>query len=138
MTYGEPDFSILVGKTLTEVKVGDDTIDFVCDNGERFQSYHDQSCCEQVDVEDVIGDIADIVGSPILVAEEVANDLPPKTHEGEYSYTDESATWTFYKIDTAKGGVTIRWYGSSNGYYGEGVDFKRLSEATARTSAGGT
>ena len=25
MTYGEPDFSILVGKTLTEVKVGDET-----------------------------------------------------------------------------------------------------------------
>jgi hypothetical protein len=135
---GEPDFSILVGKTLTECIVGGDTIDFVCDNGERFQSYHDQNCCESVDVEDVIGDIADIVGSPILVAKEVANDLPPKTHEGTYSYTDESATWTFYKIDTAKGGVTIRWYGHSNGYYSESVYFKRLSEAHASTAQRGS
>lgn len=122
------DFSVLVGKTLVKVEVGADTIDFVCDNGERFQSYHEQDCCEIVEVEDVTGDINDIIGSPILIAEEATSNENPQGVTKKYQC---SFTWTFYKIDTAKGGVTIRWYGDSNGYYSERVDFKQLSKATS-------
>ncbi len=131
MTYGEPDFSVLTGKTLLSVVggAGDDQMTLTCTDGSEYRLYHSQDCCESVNVEDIIGDVSDILGSPILVAQEVANDLPPKTHEGAYSYTDDSATWTFYKIDTAKGGVTIRWYGSSNGYYSESVDFACVTPA---------
>jgi hypothetical protein len=87
-----------------------------------FKMYHQQNCCESVQINDICGDINDIIGSPILLAEEVTQDSTDQ--EGPDGYVAESATWTFYKLSTVKGHVTIRWYGSSNGYYSESVDFE--------------
>jgi hypothetical protein len=118
------DFSTLVGKTLTAVDVTDDEVTFTADSGEQYRLLHYSDCCESVTVESVVGEIADLVGSPITVAEEVTSSENPVGYEkGEYQ---DSFTWTFYKIDTAKGGVTIRWYGESNGYYSESVSFVKL------------
>lgn len=119
------EFRELVGKTLTEVKASDEQIDFVCSDGSEYRQYHDQDCCESVTVDDVAGDWADIVGSPILVADERTSDENPPGVTKEWQ---DSFTWTFYKIDTVKGGVTIRWYGSSNGYYSERVSFERITK----------
>jgi hypothetical protein len=111
----------LIGKTLRFVtQNGTESIDFESESGERWRMEHWQDCCECVEIEDVAGDLQDLVGSPIVMAEEATNQDNPKD-------PNESFTWTFYKLATAKGYVTIRWYGSSNGYYSESVDFDRIT-----------
>lgn len=132
------DISELIGKTLISVEnKGNYEIIFKTSDGEEYKLYHCQDCCESVMVEDIVGDLLDLVGSPILKAEEVSNDdfekafnaSFTKTDEGysktnkEGNYEPESCTWTFYKLATIKGYVDIRWFGESNGYYSESVDF---------------
>jgi len=108
--------SVLLGMKLTEVDVGDNEIFFKTSDGKTFKMYHKQDCCENVHVEDIVGDVKDLVGSPIVEASEECSSGP----DGEYG---DSSTWTFYKFGTQKGSVTIRWFGSSNGHYSESVDF---------------
>ncbi len=128
----EPKFSDLAGLVLTSAsgKVGDDEIVFVAASGESFKLHHPQDCCESVTVEDICGDLGDLIGSPILQAEESTSETNPEGVQPEYQ---DSFTWTFYRIATAKGQVVIRWYGESNGYYSESVDFVRLSTVTEPT-----
>jgi hypothetical protein len=117
----------LIGNTLTKIDVDmeQDEITFTCDNGDKYKMYHIQDCCESVIIDDINGDINDLIGSPILIAEESTNE-----NENPFDFTipeyQESFTWTFYKLATIKGYVDIRWYGDSNGYYSESVDFEKL------------
>ena len=112
-------FGDLKGLVLSEVKQQGDEIHFTVNDGRKFRLLHIQDCCEYVNIEDVCGDLSDLVGTPILMAEEAtSNEMP----EG-ISIPPESFTWTFYKMATVKGYVTIRFYGESNGYYSESVDF---------------
>ena len=116
----------LIGKTMTSVVVKkydfddapDNEIVFTTTEGKRYHLYHDQECCELVTIDSIVGDINDLVGNPMLLAEESSSD------------DDDSFTWTFYKFATIKGYVDIRWYGSSNGYYSESVDFDELDETS--------
>lgn len=111
------DIQELVGKTFYEVsqktRKEQDTLEFI---GEISHYYftHDQSCCENVRINDIIGDLNDLEGEPILSAEVV-------TESGD---NDDygTHTWTFYKFATIKGYVTVRWLGESNGYYSEEVE----------------
>ncbi len=104
-----------IGKVFTSIVRDDDEILFTCDTGEQYKMFHGQDCCESVDIEDICGDLDDLIGNPILKASEDTNNDNPKS---DYN---ESCTWTFYNLSTIKGSVTIRWYGSSNGYYSESV-----------------
>lgn len=119
---------LLLGKTLVSIegKVGDEVLRFVAEDGETFTMYHSQDCCESVNVEDIIGDLSDLIGSPIVRAEENSSSDPPEGHK--YEYQPESCTWTFYRVGTAKGTVVIRWLGTSNGYYSESVTFSKDGE----------
>lgn len=91
-----------------------------------YAMFHDQICCESVTIDDIVGDLDDLIGSPLLMAEAVSSkhgdgNSDIENERGNYSYT-----WTFYKLATVKGYVTIRWYGSSNGYYSEKVHLWRV------------
>lgn len=108
----------LVGLIMVRVEKQGEEIYFHTDSGRRFVMMHEQDCCESVSIESITGNLEDLVGSPILVAEESTNHDSPK---GEIP---DSFTWTFYKFATVKGWVDIRWYGESNGYYSESVEIK--------------
>jgi hypothetical protein len=110
--------ALMKGKTFVKVEgsVGSGEMLFVTAEGERFLFGHYQDCCESVDINDIVGDLQDLVGEPLLIAEEVSGATEPD--EEHY----ESYTYTFYKFATRKGYVDVRWLGESNGYYSESVD----------------
>ena len=119
--------SDLVGLTFASVENQGDAIEFKTTDGRMFLMYHEQDCCESVRVDDITGDLSDLIGEPILLSEEVAGDTA-NTPGFDSDYEPESYTWTFYKLATRKGYVDIRWLGTSNGYYSEHVDLIEVLE----------
>lgn len=110
--------SEMLGKTLIKVEevrshqINDDCIKFHCDDGTSYKMWHENNCCERVDIKEVIGDWSVLIGSPLLLSEE------------SFKENDEGTEgWTFYRFATIKGSVTVDWYGESNGYYSVDVDF---------------
>lgn len=122
----EVKFEKLLGKTIVDIRgtVGDDQMVFTLDNGEKYQMVHYNDCCEHVTVEDIAGNLEDLLNSPILQAEESTSNENPEGVKPEHQ---DSFTWTFYKLATIKGYVTLRWYGESNGYYSELVTFEKIT-----------
>lgn len=118
--------SDLLGKQLSKVELvhdknsGTDEIIFTCEDGTEYRMYHEQVCCESVTIEDICGDLDDLVGLPIIAAAESSSYVGKRDDF-------ESSTWTFYNLATAKGHVTLRWYGESNGYYSESADFREVT-----------
>lgn len=92
---------------------------FKLETGEVFLFYHVQDCCEDVRIDQIDGNLDDLIGNPLLMAEET-------TQLGDTDWGTE--TWTFYKFATVKGYVTVRWKGESNGYYSESVDMDLIKE----------
>lgn len=126
----EKDFNELTGKTIVLIKglkSDSNEVIFICNDCSVYRMYHEQDCCESVEINDVCGDVEDLLYTPVLKAEVRTNvDVPP-VDEWEESYT-----WTFYELATIKGSVTIRWYGCSNGYYSESVDFIKMDKEDAK------
>ncbi|AHZ09860.1 hypothetical protein FP76_gp234 [Bacillus phage Evoli] len=135
MYWRSEDASIeeLVGKTIVKI-VNDGELTFETSDREVYVMYHQQDCCESVYLEDINGDLDDLLWSPVLFAEEMSNeeseDIINKREKEEPSRFNsrwgDSHTWTFYKIATINGTVVLRWLGESNGYYSESVDIVKL------------
>lgn len=111
-------FDDMLGRTMVSVTgaTGGDEMLFTSDKGDVFRFAHDQDCCESVEIEDIVGDLSDLCGVPILEAEE-------SSEQAETKDDDSSGTWTFFRYSTIKGTVTVRWFGTSNGYYSETADY---------------
>lgn len=127
-SYDEVKISELIGHAFSRIAVDADerSVTFYGMQGQPlFMMTHVQDCCESVYLSEVIGDWDDLIGTPIFVAECESNRNRPRDKltddDDAYWSTPDSETWTFYKFTSMKGSVTLRWYGTSNGYYSERV-----------------
>lgn len=112
-----------VGKTVTDVTLGDETT-FECDDGSRYRIIHEQDCCEVVRL---MGNRNVYPKLPFVV---IAFRQEEECGEDDY----ESYTKTLITIETNNGYLNLEWYGTSNGYYGEGVSFQKMEEDGCWTS----
>ena len=117
----EVEFNVLVGKVIEQIYHTDDEIRFKCSDGSEYLMHHEQDCCESVYIKELNGDFEDMLHSPILSAVELSS----AGDDNDYW----SSTWTFYKLQTEKGYMDITWFGESNGYYSERVDFVEMIPA---------
>ena len=107
--------SDMLGLVFISVYQDGDELIFITVN-ETFRFFHYQNCCESVYIESIVGDLEDLIGVPLLLAEESTMDDPNASEYG---------MWTFYKFATRNGYVDVRWNGSSNGYYSVSVSLAR-------------
>ena len=116
-------FSDLLGLVLVSVEIikdikSDCNSEILFKTKDRvFRWFGSGECCAFAIIEEIHGDIQGLVGSPILLAEEVIND-----GEG-------NKFWCFYKLSTIKESVTIRsgyydWFGW--GGYSINVNFEEI------------
>ena len=100
-------FTGLKGRTLKSCfRIGDEQIVFKLYSGEVYLLHHFPDGPADVRISYIVGDLMNLVGSPILLAEESSEDKD-----------------TFYTLATSKGCVGIQWCGRSNGPYSTAVSF---------------
>ena len=113
------DIHELEGKVLKEIDFKtnnlNDEITFKTNDDRVFKLYHSQECCESVVINNIKGELDDLLGSPILKVEKWINKR-------------DNETWTLYKLETETSIVEITWLGESNGYYSESVDFCEVTK----------
>jgi hypothetical protein len=79
------DVGELLGKTLEKIENNSDyELHFYTTDGVEYMMYHEQDCCESVWLEDTIGDLNDLIGSPITMAECVTEEGTTDSYESSY------------------------------------------------------
>ena len=109
------DIELLKGRTIKAVVTDhEDFVIFVISDNEVVMMNHTRTCCENVSIEDINGDLNHLLDTPLLRAE-VKSTGNTGTSCGDEQYT-------FYTLATISGYVDLRWYGESNGCYSTSVD----------------
>ena len=103
----------ILGKTIVEINKQYNKIEFICSDGGSFLMYHDQQCCEEVALDDVCGDLDDLLNVPILNINCKSDD-------------NSKPSYVFYTLATQKGYVDFRWSANINTYYSTYVDIFEL------------
>ena len=63
---------MLIGQTIKKLEQRDSShIYIITEQGNEYLMHHERECCESVVIDDIEGNLEDLVGSPILQAEEV-------------------------------------------------------------------
>ena len=100
------------------IKPNSKEVIFYCKDGAVIELWHDQECCEDVYLEgaDSYDNHDDIYTDCNWCEVSLVTNKDTNDDWG-------SVTWSFYHLKTNNGMDTIRFYGSSNGYYSETVEF---------------
>ena len=118
----------LIGKVIVFIKEESDGLTFITNDNTKYVLCGDDGYPNDCEVwlESVVGDLQDLVGSPLLVAQEVSGQTVADSDkqldmslEKNRKHAEYSQNWTFYKFATIKGYVDLRFCGESNGYYSE-------------------
>jgi hypothetical protein len=113
-------FDVLVGEVLDAVDIDreKDQIFLTTRSGRQFLIYHEQKCCETVEISGQDGSFDKLIGKPIVEARDNAVDT------SEEAADSQTTTTLVFRVDDHT--VISRWVGDSNGYYSESVDIAEL------------
>ncbi len=117
-------FFELKGQKITEVRTEnsqDEILAIKTESGGCFIC-HFQECCEDVRLVRIIGDVSNLIGNTITLAEEDSPSDPSWYTEGY----DTSRRWTSFYVEAGGARVEFWILGESNGYYGTEVEVSPL------------
>ena len=115
------EFSVLVGEVLDSVDIDreENQILLTTRSGRKFMVYHEQDCCEKVQIVGQDGSFDMLIGKPLTEARGFAVDTSEEAID-----SSQTTTTLVFRVDDQT--VISRWIGDSNGYYSESVDIAEL------------
>ena len=118
IAIGIAKFSDLKGKSLKKITINtrDNYVLFDCEDTTSYILQHIQESNEEVVIEDTLGDLDDLIGTPLLLAKEI-NRYYKHIKSKKLTMAQRISAWSYYQLDTVKGTADIRWCGTCNGYY---------------------
>ena len=109
----------LVGEVLAYIDVYGESNEILLttESGKRYKIWHEQDCCESVEIAGWDGAFASLIGRKIVEV----------THDEDSTKTEYgSQTKTAITFRTNESTVISRWIGYSNGYYSEKVTIEEI------------
>jgi hypothetical protein len=70
--------------------------------GQKYRMEHEWDVAGDAEVEDIVGDIQDLIGTPLLMVEEVSFDNETPKGVKHQGIEDNSYTWTFINLQKSK------------------------------------